>query len=89
MKRKTFYTKELGKKVAEGAKIVDPHRYHIIRSDGHKWAVVADGKTRALRVFPDQKQAKFYAEQTATKSNGKVIVHKSTGEVEEVVSFED
>lgn len=87
MKGKTIYTKRLGKKVAAGTKIIDPNRYHIIRSDGQKWAVVADGKKRALRVFPNQEEAKSFAKKTAIKSNGKVVIHETTGAIDKVVSF--
>lgn len=88
MQRKKIYTKRLGQKVAAGASFADPHRYHIIRSDGQRWAVVANGHKRALRIFSNQEQAKCFAKETAIKSNGKVVVHKTTGEIEEVVSFD-
>jgi uncharacterized protein YdaT len=87
MKRKNFYTKVLGKKVAAHAKLSHSNRYHVILSDNQKWAVVADGNTRASRVLSDQNGAINFAKEMATKSKGEVIIHTKTGEVEDLVSF--
>ena len=87
MANKKFYTKKLGRRVATNARRIDSNRYHVILSDGQKWAVVADGNVKASRVFPDQLKAINFAREAATKLNGEVVVHKRTGEIEDLVSF--
>lgn len=87
MANKKIYSKRLGKRVATNAKPIDSHRLHVVLSDGQRWAVVADGNTRASRVFPDQIRAVQFAKDAATRLNGEVVVHKKTGEIEDLVSF--
>ena len=87
MARKRFYTKELGKKVATGARIAKSSKYHVVLSDGERWAVVADGNTRATKVFSSQTTAIDFAKEYATKMKGEVIIHKKTGEIEDSVSY--
>jgi hypothetical protein len=87
MANRKIYSKKLGEGVASKAKPVGSHRLHVVLSDGQRWAVVADGNKRASRVFPDQIRAVQFAKDTATRLNGEVVVHKKTGEIEDLVSF--
>ena len=59
----------------------------MITGDGQKWNVVADGRTRATRVFTTKLSAIEFARETANKIQGEVIIHKKTGEIEERVSL--
>jgi hypothetical protein len=87
MSKKRIYTKKLGTRVAVSARPVNSRKYHVITGDGQKWTVVADGNTRATRVFTTKLMAVEYARETADKIEGEVIIHKKTGEIEERVSL--
>jgi hypothetical protein len=87
MSKKRIYTKKLGTRVAVSARPVNSRKYHVITGDGQKWTVVADGNTRATRVFTTKLMAIEYARETADKIEGEVIIHKKTGEIEERVSL--
>ncbi len=87
METKKFYTKALGKKVAANAKYADSKRYHVISSESEKWAVVADGSTRASKIFTTKQGAIKFAEENATQLNGEVVVHSKTGGIDHMVSF--
>lgn len=87
MAKKGIYTKKLGTRVAVSARLVNSRKYHVITGDGQKWTVVADGNTRATRVFATKLGAIEFARETAVKIDGEVVVHKKTGEIEERVSL--
>ncbi|MEX2513644.1 MAG: DUF2188 domain-containing protein [Cyclobacteriaceae bacterium] len=87
MERKKFYIKALGKKAAANAKHADSKRYHVISSDSEKWAVVADGSTRASKIFTTKLGAIKFAEENATKQNGDVAVHSKTGGIDRLFSY--
>lgn len=87
MLKKRIYTKKLGSEVAVLAKPINSKKYHVIIGDREKWHVVADGFTRATRVFATKSGAVEFARETALKINGEVIIHKKTGEIEERVSL--
>lgn len=87
MSNKRIYTKKLGTRVAVSARPVNSRKYHVITGDGQKWTVVADGNTRATRVFTTKVSAIEFARETADKIEGEVIIHKKTGEIEERVSL--
>lgn len=85
MSKKKVYTKRLGRKVAINAKPKNSHKYHVVSSESQKWAVVADGKIKASKVFLDQINAINYAKEIAGKIDGEVVIHKKTGEVEDLL----
>lgn len=87
MSKKRIYTKKLGTRVAVSARPVNSRKYHVITGDGQKWTVVADGNTRATRVFATKVGAIEFARETADKIEGEIIIHKKTGEIEERVSL--
>lgn len=87
MSKKRIYTKKLGTRVAVSARPVNSRKYHVITGDGQKWTVVADGNTKATRVFTTKIRAIEFARETADKIEGEVIIHKKTGEIEERVSL--
>jgi molybdenum cofactor biosynthesis enzyme MoaA len=87
MSQKRIYTKKLGTRVAVSARPVNSRKYHVITGDGQKWTVVADGNTKATRVFTTKIRAIEFARETADKIEGEVIIHKKTGEIEERVSL--
>lgn len=87
MSKKRIYTKKLGTRVAVSARPVNSRKYHVITGDGQKWTVVADGNTKATRVFTTKIRAIEFARETANKIEGEVIIHKKTGEIEERVSL--
>lgn len=87
MNSKRIYTKKLGARVAISAKAINPRKYHVINGDGQKWTVVADGNTRATRVFTTKLKAIEFARLTAKKIDGEVIIHDLTGGIEERVSL--
>ncbi len=89
MSKKKFYTKALGRKVAFNAKRTDIKRFHVVLSDSQKWAVVADGSTRASKIFSTKIGAINFAKEYATKSHGDVVVHSKTGEIDKLVSCAD
>ncbi|MFN3783829.1 MAG: DUF2188 domain-containing protein [Spirosomataceae bacterium] len=72
VKEKNIY-KKLGIRVAVS---VNSRKYHVITGDGQKWIVVADGNTRATRVFTTKVGAIEFARETADKIEGEVIIHK-------------
>lgn len=85
MSEKRIYTKKLGTRVAVSARPANSRKYHVITGDDHKWTVVADGNTRATRVFNTKLSAIEFARESANKIKGEVIIHKNTGEIEERV----
>lgn len=87
MSKKRIYTKKLGTRVAVSARPVNSRKYHVITGDGQKWTVVADGNTKATRVFTTKIRAIEFARETADKIEGEVIIHKKTGEIEKRVSL--
>lgn len=87
MSKKRIYTKILGTRVAVSARPVNSRKFHVIIGDGQKWTVVADGNTRATRVFSTKVRAIEFARETADKIKGEVVVHKKTGEIEERISL--
>ena len=84
---KKIYTKELGASVGLAAKTNNPRKYHVILGEGKNWAVVADGKIRAIKVFSSRLGAINFAKETASKIKGEVVIHKETGEIEDRVSL--
>lgn len=82
-----LYTKELGRKVAVSARPVKSRKFHVIVGDDRHWAVVADGNSRPTRVFASQLSAIDFAKESASRINGEVIIHKTSGEVEKRVSL--
>lgn len=82
-----MYSKKLGKRVAAKAKPENSKRFHVILSDDKKWAVVVDGKIRAKKILPSQEAAIDFAKEHAAKMHGQVVVHKNTGEVQDLFSF--
>ncbi|MDT0650850.1 DUF2188 domain-containing protein [Autumnicola edwardsiae] len=87
MSKKSIYTKKLGSRVATSARPVKSGKYHVITGEGENWSVVADGSTRATKVFPTRISAIEFAKKTADRIEGEVIIHKKTGEIEERVSL--
>lgn len=87
MSKKGIYTKKLGSRVAVSARPANSRKYHVITGNGKKWIVVADGNTRATRVFTTKLRAIKFARETADKNKGEVIIHKKTGEIEKRVSL--
>jgi RNase P/RNase MRP subunit p29 len=87
MLKKGIYTKKLGTRVAVSARPVNSRKYHVITGDSQKWTVVADGNTRATRVFTTKLRAIEFARETAVKIDGEVIIHRKTGEIEERLSL--
>ncbi len=87
MSKRRIYSKRLGTSVAQSARPVNSRKFHVITGDGEKWRVVADGNTRATKVFSTKGGAVRFAKETAVKISGEVIVHKDSGEVEERVSL--
>jgi len=82
-----IYTKKLGAKLAFSAKPMNTRKYHVILGNGEKWTVVADGNTRATRIFETKLSAIEFARTIADKIDGEVIIHKETGEIEDRVSL--
>jgi len=87
MSKKRIYTKKLGSRVAVAARPINSRKYHVIIGEDQKWNVVADGNTRATKVFPTRLGAIEFAKKTADRIEGEVIIHKKTGEIEERVSL--
>mgnify|MGYP006441075889 CR=1 FL=1 len=87
MCQKKFYTKKLAEKVASNAKPKISNRYHVIFSGEERWAVVADGNKRASKVFSNKSEAIEFAKKNAIKLNGKIVVHKRTGKIQDLLSF--
>ena len=84
---KRYYTKELGKTVARGARRINSGRYHVISGDAQKWMVVSGGRIRSLKVFSTQRGAVNFAKQTASRQNGEVFIHDRTGQIRDTISF--
>lgn len=84
---KSLYTKELGALVAASAKPAHPSRYHVMLGIGRKWSVVLQGNIRATRVFNTKPEAVEFAKECAKKIEGEVVVHKTTGDVDEWLSL--
>ena len=54
--------------------------YHIsLREDG-KWQVKAEKAGKALKTFSTQKEAIDYAKSVAGNNEGKVVIHKVSGD---------
>ena len=54
--------------------------YHIsLREDG-KWQVKAEKADKALKLFSTQKEAIDYAKTVAGNNEGKVVIHKVSGD---------
>jgi hypothetical protein len=87
MSKRRIYSKRLGTSVAESARPVNSRKFHVVTGEGEKWSVVADGNTRATKVFNTKGGAIRFAKETAVKISGEVIIHKDSGEVEERVSL--
>jgi predicted nucleic acid-binding protein len=75
--------------VALSAKKNYANRYHVVLSEGENWAVLLDGNVRASKVFPDQDSAIEFAKETALKVAGQVVIHKKSGEIQDLVSYEN
>lgn len=87
MNPKSFYSSKLGKRLAAKAKNLEANKYHIILSDDRHWAVVPDGSKRALKIFSTQPKAVEFAKKAARNLNGEVVVHKETGEIQELINL--
>lgn len=74
------YTPALGRMVASEAQGMDG-TYHVVPSMA-KWAIVPDGKVRAIRIFDSKPAAVAYARRAATKKYGMVVVHDRQGNVQ-------
>ncbi|WP_081483253.1 DUF2188 domain-containing protein [Aquimarina agarilytica] len=85
--KKEFIQKKLGNSVAVSAKPLKSSKYHVIVGGERKWTLVADGNTRATKVFGTRLSVIEFAKQTAHKINGEVIIHTKTGEIENRISF--
>jgi hypothetical protein len=82
-----IYTRKLGSRVAVFAKPVNTGKFHIIMGTAERWAVVADGKTKATKVFETKLGAIEFATEIATEIEGEVIIHKESGQIENRVSL--
>lgn len=87
MSKRRMYSKRLGSSVAESARPVKSRKFHVVTGEGEKWSVVADGNSRATKVFSTKGGAIRFAKEIAVKISGEVIIHKYSGEVEERVSL--
>ncbi len=86
MEKRRMYTKKLGSAVAKSAQsgLV---RYHVISSESSKWSVVSEGSTRAMRAFTTKDQAIDFAKETASRKTGEVIVHATSGQIADTISY--
>ena len=84
-----IYTKRLGSLIASSARPAISGKFHVISGDRQNWSVVADGQTKASRVFATKTKAIEFAKSSAHKLKGAVVVHKKTGEIEQRISLAD
>ncbi len=54
---KAYYSKSLGKKVANGALPKKIKKIHVISSLYYKWSVVIEGSTRSVRSGLNKREA--------------------------------
>lgn len=85
MSNKPYYTKRLGRAVAEDFRTVRKGTYHVIFGFQNNWQVVREGTQRPTRVFSTQAQALQYARQLVTGKDGEIVVHTPTGDVSRVI----
>lgn len=61
--------------------------YHVALRKGGGWAVKREGADRAARVLDDKKEAVALARELADARDGSLVVHLSTGAIEEIRDF--
>ena len=86
MSGKTFYTKKLGKSVAQSAHPSPIMKFHVIASQS-KWKVVSEGSVKALKAFSTVEQAVDFAKDIALKKTGEVVIHEASGSIKHRITY--
>ena len=87
MGRYVRYTKELGRKVANGARS-SGRRYHVVSSFNRPgWSVIAEGAGRTYKGFRTKQEAISFAKQSNRNSLIEVVVHNKDGYIQDVIAL--
>ena len=80
--RNILYTTSLGRTVSQAAKKSKMDTVHVIPQIEGRWAVVADGSTKAVKVFDRKAAAVAYAKNYILLKKGTlVVIHDRDGRI--------